>query len=176
MSVDSTPDVSHTDQLVFCIRYIKNEEPVERFLSFIPIEEHTSNHLKDTFVKFLKAKDLDIMHCRGQSYDNAKNISGTYGGLQAKIIEINKFAIFVPCASHSLNFVGKDSIEDDAEANEFVDLLESLYGFFVYSTFRWNKLKETLASTGEHLLKRATGTRCRLKMMQLEQWIHLIWK
>lgn len=54
ISVDSTPDVSHADQLVFCVRYIKNAAPVERFLNFIPIEEHTSKHLTDIVINYLK--------------------------------------------------------------------------------------------------------------------------
>ena len=37
ISVDSTPDRSHTDQLTFIIRYVLKGVPFERFLKFIPI-------------------------------------------------------------------------------------------------------------------------------------------
>ena len=40
ISVDSTPDISHTDQLTFTVRYIKGCEPVECFLVFTPIFSH----------------------------------------------------------------------------------------------------------------------------------------
>lgn len=60
-------------------------------------------------------------------------MSGSRGGLQAKIIEFDKLAIFVPCAAHSLNLVGKNAIECDAETNELFDLMESFYVFFVYA-------------------------------------------
>lgn len=55
LRIDSIPDVSHVDWVVFCVRYVNNEEPVERFLSFISNEaiEHTSTVLKDTVVTFL---------------------------------------------------------------------------------------------------------------------------
>lgn len=45
-------------------------------------------------LKFLgKTKnDFDIMNCRGQSYDNASNMSGIYSGLQARIKTINPLA------------------------------------------------------------------------------------
>lgn len=49
----SAPDVNLIDQLVFYVRYGKNQEPVEWFFSFILIEEHTSKHLNDTGVKIL---------------------------------------------------------------------------------------------------------------------------
>lgn len=44
ISVDSTPDVSHCDQLVFCVRYVKNGAPVERFLQFIHTFLQASYH------------------------------------------------------------------------------------------------------------------------------------
>lgn len=159
ISMDSTPDVSHTDQLVFCIRYTKDSKPVERFLRFIPIEQHTAEYLKDIVIDYLREKGIDIMDCRGQSYDNASNMSGCYSGLQTRITEINPKAIFVPCGSHSLNLVGKNAVDDNPNATAFFHLIESLYHFFVYSTYRWEKLKNALSDQKEFLLKRATGTR-----------------
>lgn len=76
-----------------------------------------------------------------------------------KIIDINKCATFVPCAAHSLNLVGKNSIDKNTEANAFFDLIEKLYGFFVYAPSRWKKLKATLSDTHAPVLKRASGTR-----------------
>lgn len=158
-SVDSTPDVSHIDQLVFCLRYVIDGAPIERFLGFIPIKEHTSEYLSNTVVNYFKEKKIDIMDCRGQSHDTTASMSGCYSGLQARITSINEFATYVPCAAHSLNLVGKNTIDADAEANDFFDLVERLYGFFVHSTSRWDKLKTTLHGTNVPLLKRATGTR-----------------
>ncbi|XP_047132222.1 zinc finger MYM-type protein 1-like [Hydra vulgaris] len=41
ISVDSTPDISHVDQLSFIFRYVqKNGCPVERFLGFLPKSGH----------------------------------------------------------------------------------------------------------------------------------------
>ena len=36
-TVDSTPDISHVDELSFTIRYVSEEgKPLERFLKFVP--------------------------------------------------------------------------------------------------------------------------------------------
>lgn len=69
ISVDSTPDVSRVDQLTFTIRYVTYEGSKERFLKYISLGD-----------------------CRGQSYDNAANMSGQYTGLQARSREQNKYA------------------------------------------------------------------------------------
>lgn len=171
LSVDSTPNVSHTDQLDFCVRYVENGAPVEHFLSFIPIEEHTAESLSDVVIKFLKDKIIDIMDGRGQSYDNAYHMSGNYNGLKEKIMGINKCAIFVPCAAHSFNLVGKNAIEKDVKATAFFDLLESLYSFFVYSTYRWDKLKSAFLFLNDQLVLDGQPN-----MMQLYQLIHLMLK
>lgn len=97
-----TPDLSHVDQLTFVIRYVKDRIPVERFLKFIPIKGHKSEYLAETILFFLENHDIAIKDCRGQSYDNASNMSGKYTGLQARIKEKCEFATYVPCAAHSL--------------------------------------------------------------------------
>lgn len=82
--VDSTPDVSHCDQLSFVIRYVNRDGlPRERFLEFIRNTGHTGEELADSVLKFLDSHGLDIKNCRGQTYDNAANLSGIYSGLQA---------------------------------------------------------------------------------------------
>lgn len=159
ISVDSTTDVSHTDQLVFCLRYVKHGEIHERFIAFIPVEGHTSQYLFTVVSKFLDEIEIDIKNCRGQSYDNANNMAGIAGGLQFLIQEVNETAIFVPCHSHSLNLVGVNTVSKNNHASQFFDLLESVYKFFVNSPFRWNKLQEQLKEKDEYMLKRASGTR-----------------
>ncbi|CAH2296767.1 zinc finger MYM-type 1-like [Pelobates cultripes] len=107
ISVDSTPDSSHTDQLAFILRYVKGDGlPVERFLCFIPNPGHKSEQLAEVVLTTLKSYDLEIANCRGQSYDNASNMSGHYRGLQARILERNALAVYIPCSAHSLNFMG----------------------------------------------------------------------
>lgn len=110
--LDSTPDVTHLDQLCFVLRYVDLEHsPVERFIKFIPIYGHGAEYLTETVLSSLKELDLDISFCRGQSYDNASNMAGKYSGLQARIKQINPLAEFIPCSAHSLNLVGVHAVE-----------------------------------------------------------------
>ena len=68
--VDGTPDVSHTEQITFVLRYAhRNDENVwemkERFLTY-----------KDCEKKKGKENKIDLQNCRGQGYDNGSNMSG----------------------------------------------------------------------------------------------------
>ena len=67
----------------------QSHEPqlVERFLKFLPLHGHTAVHMEDTLISALVELGIDLMDCRGQSYDNASNMAGKYAGLQARIKE-----------------------------------------------------------------------------------------
>jgi hypothetical protein len=153
VSVDSTPDRSHTDQLTFVIRYVLKGVPVERFLKFIPIVDHTGKHLSDTIIKFLFDYEIDISDCRGQSYDNASNMSGIYNGCQKFIRYLNSLAHFIPCADHTLNIIGKNGAECCPESIEFFEMLKELYNLFS-SPRNWNLLESLLKeSSAGHVTK-----------------------
>lgn len=159
ISVDSTPDVTHVDQLTFCIRYVKCGTIIERFLEFIPIHGHTSEYLADTVHNYLKDNEIDIKNCRGQCYDNANNMAGKYTSLQTRIRDVNELATFVPCGAHGLNLVGKNAVAENPIAATFFNLVEKTYEYFVYSSYRWHELNTQLTETDEIMLKRASGTR-----------------
>ena len=55
ISVDSTPNITRTDQLTIIIRLVNmtNYEPVEHFLTFINISSHTGNNLDDILFQYL---------------------------------------------------------------------------------------------------------------------------
>ena len=54
ISVNSTPDVCHTDKLTFTVRYLKGNVPTERFLEFIPIYGYGSEYLANTVLTYLE--------------------------------------------------------------------------------------------------------------------------
>ncbi len=146
--VDSTPDISHTDQLSLVIKYVdKSGEPVERFIQFIPNVGHKATDMENAILNTLASYDLNLKDCRGQSYDNANNMSGCYAGLQALLSNPetgNELAFFVPCAAHSLNLVGMCSVESIFQIYTYFDLLQELYTFFSMSTHRWEILQNAL--------------------------------
>ena len=88
ISLDSIPDLSHVDQLTLIVRYVLKSGPVERFIKFLDMEGHSAVQMFDSLMKFTTENDIDMRNCRGQSYDNATNMSGPYNGLQAKVKEI----------------------------------------------------------------------------------------
>lgn len=109
---------------------------------------------------FLELNDLDIKNCRGQSYDNAPNMSGAYTGLQARMQELNELIEWIPCSAHSLDLVGTSAVESCPEACNFFLLLQNLYTFFSASTARWDVLISALVKKDKtQTLKSLSETR-----------------
>ena len=90
-----------------------------------------------TVMTFLDQYNIPLMNCRGQSYDNEANMSGRYSGLQAKIKEQNKYALFIQCAGHSLNLVGDHAVNSTLNVIMYFDFVQNLYNFFSSLPYRW---------------------------------------
>jgi len=163
VSVDSTPDEAHIDQLTIVVRYMEKMNPVERFLTFVPNCGHTGIEMANTLITFLDHHEIELIDCRGQSYDNAANMSGKYQGMQALIKNKNEFAEFVPCCGHSLNLVGKTAANSCIAAISFFDFIQNLYVFFTATPIRYSLLTKKLACIDKnkrvYVLKNLNETR-----------------
>ena len=86
--VDSTPDLTHVDQLTIIVRYLLRGQPVERFMTFLQLESHKAQALAQDLLDYFEAETIDFHDCRGQSYDNAGNMSGRYTGMPARLHQL----------------------------------------------------------------------------------------
>lgn len=82
VAVDSTPDEGHIDQLAVTVRYMEDGKPVERFVTCVPNNGHKSTDMYAALKNFLNEYGINLGDCRGQSYDNAANMTGKYRGMQ----------------------------------------------------------------------------------------------
>ncbi|XP_065650711.1 uncharacterized protein LOC136078824 [Hydra vulgaris] len=55
LSVESTPDISHIDQLSVVLRYVADEELIERFLTFLELQNHTGEEILQHFHRVSQA-------------------------------------------------------------------------------------------------------------------------
>ena len=71
----------------------------------------TGENFADCLSGYLDSQGINLKDCRGQSYDNASNMSGRYGGMQARLNAINPLVVYIPCMAHSLNLMGVNSFD-----------------------------------------------------------------
>lgn len=159
VSVDSTPDMAHIDQLTIVLRYIEEAEPVERFITFLDNKGHTGQEQADSLLMVLSGNSIEFADCRGQSYDNASNMSGKYNGMQAILRNKNSLAVFIPCAAHSLNLVGHGAVSCCRSAVAFFDFVQEIYVFFMASPGRYERLHMKLSENNLVVPKRLIEVR-----------------
>ncbi|GFW92879.1 zinc finger MYM-type protein 1 [Trichonephila clavipes] len=79
----------------------------------------------------LETNGLLLDNCRGQSFDNAANMSGVYNGVQVLLKEKNKFANYVPYAAHSLNLTRAELVKVATEIVTFFGLVPQMFSFLL---------------------------------------------
>lgn len=163
--VDTTQDISKTDQLSFIIRYVsanfdKNVCIKESFLGFVAVKKHSAADLQNEVIEFLSKHNIPIHKCRGQGYDGAAVMSGEYSGLQSRIKKMSPNAEFVHCSSHNLNLVLQDSVKTIPELSKFYMQVNHVYVFFSESLPRWDDLNDDIAQNSNCIVKKTLKRMC----------------
>ena len=138
--LDSTPDVSHIDQVTLIVRYIKvdsSEVKIKKsFLNFFPLHRKNADKITKSILDEFQRNGLDIMMCRGQAYDNASNMAGIRFGVLCRIKQVNSKAIFISRANYSLSLAGVHAVASSEHSATFFAVVERIYSFFSASTQR----------------------------------------
>ena len=106
---DEYTDISNKEQFSFCTRTVDDRlDVIEDFLGFYELENIKSetivNAIKDIMLRF----NLELKHCRGQTYDGASNMMGKKSGVATRILAEQSKAIVTHCLGHSLSLAVKD--------------------------------------------------------------------
>ena len=139
--LDCTPDLSHQEQMSLTIRFVSdgNLAPSgvdEHFIQFMQVESSTGENLYKTLLHTLEELKLNVKDIRGQGYDNGSNIKGHTSGVQARLLQDNQRAFFVPCACHTYNQL-LDVAKCCPDAITFFGILQRIYIMFSASAKRW---------------------------------------
>lgn len=92
-------------------------------MGFLEAEESTGLHLASLILKRLEDLKVPFEDCRGQAYDNGANMKGKNKGVQARLLQINPRALFVPCGAHTLNLVLDDASKASTDAMNYFGIL-----------------------------------------------------
>ena len=82
MIADEARDVSRSEQMSICIRYLLGNKICERFLQFVNMAACDAQSLCDAIVCSLHARGLKLRKCVAQCYDSASVMSGKHAGVQ----------------------------------------------------------------------------------------------
>lgn len=141
--LDCTPDVSHNEQMsviVHIVCFQLQSVIKEYFLGYIDVEQITDLKLPNVVLDKLKELGIPFENFRGQAYDNGTNMKGKRQGVQARLLQLNPRALFVPCGAHTMNLVIADAAKCSQDATGYFGYLQKLFSFFSGATQRWTIL------------------------------------
>ncbi|KAI2665721.1 52 kDa repressor of the inhibitor of the protein kinase [Labeo rohita] len=126
--------------------------------------ESTGLGLSTLILKRLEELNIPFQDCRGQSYNNGANMKGRIKGVQARLLEKNPHALYVPCGAHTLNLMVSDAAKASKDATCFFGNVEKLYRLFSGSSQRWAILQKY----GDVTLKSWSETRWESRVNSIE--------
>ncbi|KAF0713428.1 Uncharacterized protein FWK35_00030863, partial [Aphis craccivora] len=145
--VDETQDLAKHEQVTICIRYVsKLYITHEVFLGFYRTDKTDGETLVNLIKQFLQTNNLSIQNIRGQCYDDAASVRGSYKVVQSRIRSENKFAIYVHCYAHILNLCLVDLSKQSSFVRNTFGTLQTLYSFMGASSKR-NSVFEKILTT-----------------------------
>jgi len=77
----------------------------EDFIGFIALDKLDAESIAYKILSSLESWGFDLNKLVGQGYDGASTMAGHISGVQKRIKDLHKKAVFVHCASHRLNLV-----------------------------------------------------------------------
>jgi Domain of unknown function (DUF4371) len=139
---DEARDVSCSEQMSTCIRYVKDALVFERFVKFVNVQKLDARSLTSALVENMKNLGLNLAHCVGQCYDGASVMSGRLNGVQVHVrMECKSPCLYVHCYAHRINLVVVDACNNSKYVIEALGLMEAIYCFTNASTLRHENVK-----------------------------------
>ena len=110
--VDETTDLSNTEQMVFCLRYVDDDLEVhEEVIGLYSLDSTSADSILATVQDILLRMNLRIDHCRGQCYDGASNMAGAKSGVAKRLNDLEPRALYTHCYGHALNLATQDVLK-----------------------------------------------------------------
>ncbi|XP_047306457.1 zinc finger MYM-type protein 1-like [Impatiens glandulifera] len=129
----------------------------ERFFSIVNVADTTAATLKKEIFDSLGRYDLHIHNMKGQGYDGASNMRGSWNGLQTLFLKDCSCAYYVHCFAHRLQLSLIAAAEKEISIWLFFLKLNSICNLIIASLKRHPELHSTQRNEIAHMV--ATGER-----------------
>ncbi|MCG8044914.1 MAG: DUF4371 domain-containing protein [Candidatus Thiodiazotropha endolucinida] len=119
---DETTDKSNREQLVVCLRWIdENLKVNEDFVGLYSIDDTKADTIAHAIKDVLVRLNISMLKCRGQTYDGASSMAGRKTGVQARIKQEERRALFNHCHGHLINLACADNVKSSKTIADALD-------------------------------------------------------
>lgn len=134
---DETTDVSRTQQMSICLRWIDSSFSVhEDFVGMYEVHKADSQQLSRILLDVIMRFGLSVKNLRGQGYDGAAVMSGSNSGVAKRISELESRAVFVHCSGHSMNLAVQDAARNVQLIRDTIEFVKDVVNYIRASPLR----------------------------------------
>ncbi|XP_057791491.1 uncharacterized protein LOC131008576 [Salvia miltiorrhiza] len=139
--VDEAQDISKQEQMAIILRFVNDHGILtERFFAIKSVSDTTSLTLKKEICRVISHHDLHVEKMRGQGYDGASNMRGSWNGLQALFLRDCPYAYYIHCFAHRLQLAIVSAAKDIGVVWEFISHLDNVVNIITSSPKRVSQL------------------------------------
>ncbi|XP_068703729.1 zinc finger MYM-type protein 1-like [Montipora foliosa] len=132
--MDGTSDISRTEEVSLCLRYVINGETKETFVGFFATASTEGEVLYELAKTAINKLDLRL--------ENIAECFGIRKGLAKRMKECSPLGIYVHCYDHLLNLALQDTMTENETLRNTLGTIQSLYNFLHGSTKRHALFKD----------------------------------
>lgn len=160
--VDETSDISRSEQVSLCLRYVVEGETRETFSGFYATESTEGEILYELVKKSITNLNLLLSDIVGKCFDGAANMNGCNKGVASRMKECSPLALYVHCYAHRLNLALQDTMTSIEPIRHALGIIQSLYNFIEASPKR-HSIFQNIQVEEEH-------SDVTLKSMSVTRW------
>ena len=138
---DECVDITTTEELSICCRWIVNGKPEEQFLTVLHICARDAATISDAISSFLESKNLDYRKLIGQGYDGAATFAGERNGVQKRMQTLAAHSFYIHCACHRLQLASMQAANSVPEIKKMFGTMGNIWKLFFYSPKKAESLK-----------------------------------
>ena len=172
---DEVTDLSNKELLSLVLMCVDHDTGLARedLMDFLGCDTGiTRRSLADTITTTLQGYGLDLTKLRGQAYDGAGNMAGSVRGTATLITAQHPLALYLHCASHSLNLAVAKSLQVNSVRN-MMGVVDRVSVFFAAHPKRQRALEKSIAETQPESTVSKLKDLCRTRWIQRIDALHI---
>ncbi|XP_008232023.1 PREDICTED: zinc finger MYM-type protein 1-like [Prunus mume] len=139
--VDELLDESSKEQMAIILRFVDCDGFIrEHFFDIVSVVDTNALTLKQEICKVLDNNGILVENMRGQGYDGASNMRGSWNGLQSLFLQDCPYAYYVNYFAHRLQLALNGAAKNVKVVWRFFSMLTNIVNFVSASAKRLNEL------------------------------------
>ena len=140
--MDETSDISRTEEVSSCLRYVISGETKENSVGFFATASTEREVLYELAKTAINNLDSRLENITAECFDGAANMSGIRKSLATRMKECSSLGIYVHCYGYLLNLALQDTMTEIETLRNALGTIQSLYNFLHTSTKRHALFKD----------------------------------